>query len=114
MPCTARKRCGAVDSVSPEVYPSDVLNPQSSAMNQFSAMNLLDPTIETEEEPIDFAPRPVNLRGLRIGLIENTKKNAEAVLRKLAEKLEALHGMTTEVLVHKSQRAPRKEGQIAA
>jgi hypothetical protein len=82
-------------------------------MNQFSAMNLLDPTIETEEEPIDFAPRPVNLRGLRIGLIENTKKNAEAVLRKLAEKLEALHGMTTEVLVHKPQRAPVKEAQIA-
>jgi hypothetical protein len=82
-------------------------------MNQFSAMNLLDPTIETEEESIDFAPRPVNLRGLRIGLIENTKKNAEAVLRKLAEKLEALHGMTTEVLVHKPQRAPVKEAQIA-
>src|SRR3984893_8363833 len=99
--------------MSSAVYPSDALNPQSSAMNQFSAMTLLDPTIETEEEPIDFAPRPVNLRGLRIGLIENTKKNAEAVLRKLAEKLEALHGMTTEVLVHKPQRAPVKEAQIA-
>jgi hypothetical protein len=82
-------------------------------MNQLSAMNLLDPTIATEEEAIDFAPRPVDLRGLRIGLIENTKKNAEEVLRKLAEKLAAAHGMTAPVLVHKPQRAPVKDAQIA-
>jgi hypothetical protein len=49
-------------------------------------MNLLDPTMATEEEAIDFLPRPINLRGLRIGLVENTKKNAEEVLRNLAEK----------------------------
>jgi hypothetical protein len=82
-------------------------------MNQLSAMNLLDPTIATEEEAIDFAPRPVDLRGLRIGLIENTKKNAEQVLRKLAEKLADAHGMTAPVLVHKPQRAPVKDVQIA-
>jgi len=82
-------------------------------MNQLSAMNLLDPTIATEEEAIDFVPRPVDLRGLRIGLIENTKKNAEEVLRKLAEKLSAAHGMTPAVLVHKPQRAPVKDAQIA-
>jgi hypothetical protein len=82
-------------------------------MNQFSAMNLLDPTIATQEEAIDFAPRPVDLRGLRIGLIENTKKNAEEVLRKLAEKLAIKYGMTANVLVHKPQRAPVKDSQIA-
>jgi hypothetical protein len=49
----------------------------------------------TEEEAIDFVPRPRNLRGLRIGLVENTKKNVEEVLRKLAEKLDAAHGMTS-------------------
>jgi hypothetical protein len=76
-------------------------------------MNILDPTIATDEEPIDFAPRPVYLRGLRIGLIENTKKNAEEVLRKLAEKLAAAYGMRAEVLVHKPQRAPVKDSQIA-
>jgi hypothetical protein len=82
-------------------------------MSQYAAMNLLDPTITTEEEPIDFAPRPVNLHGLRIGLIENTKKNAEEVLRSLAQKLARAHGMTTGVLVHKPQRAPVKDAQIA-
>lgn len=82
-------------------------------MNEFSAMNVLDPTIDTDEEPIDYAPRPADLRGLRIGLIENTKKNAEEVLLKIVEKLAAAHGMKQEVLVHKPQRAPVKDAQIA-
>ena len=43
---------------------------------------------------------------------ENTKKNSEAVLRKVAEKLKAVHGMTVDVLVHKSQRASLKDSQI--
>lgn len=76
-------------------------------------MDILDPTIPTAREHIDYAPRPANLKRLRIGLIENTKKNAEAVLRRLAEKLEAAHGMTVEVLVHKPQRAPLEDAQVA-
>jgi hypothetical protein len=82
-------------------------------MNEFSGMSLLDPTMATEEEAIDFVPRPTSLRGLRIGLVENTKKNAEEVLRKLAEKLGTAHGMTVTAVVHKSQRAPVKDAQIA-
>ena len=75
-------------------------------------MDILDPTIATERESIDYVPRPTNLQGLRIGLIENTKKNSEVVLRKVAEKLKAVHGMTVDVLVHKSQRASLKDSQI--
>jgi len=75
--------------------------------------DILDPTIATVRQPIAYVPRPRNLRGLRIGLIENTKKNSEEVLRKVAEKLGAAHGMTMEVLVHKSQRAPLADSQIA-
>ena len=75
-------------------------------------MDILDPTIATKRESIDYVPRPTNLQGLRIGLIENTKKNSEAVLRKVAEKLKAVHGMTVDVLVHKSQRASLKDSQI--
>ena len=75
--------------------------------------DIVDPTIETAREPIAYAPRPRSLKGLRIGLIENTKKNAEAVLRRVAEKLETVHGMKVEVLVHKPQRAPLDEEQIA-
>ncbi len=76
-------------------------------------MDILDPTIATEREHIDYVPRPKNLQGLRIGLIENTKKNSEAVLQNIAEKLEAAHGMKVDVLVHKAQRAPLKDSQIA-
>lgn len=76
-------------------------------------MHILDPTIATAREPIDYMPRPKRLTGLRIGLIENSKKNSEAVLRKVAEKLESAHGMKVEVLVHKPQRAPLREDQLA-
>ena len=76
-------------------------------------MNILDPTITTAREDIAYVPRPGSLRGLRIGLIENTKKNAEAVLRKVAERLEKVYGMKVEVMVHKPQRAPLQDAQIA-
>lgn len=76
-------------------------------------MGILDPTIAATREHIDYVPRPTSLKGLRIGLIENTKKNSEAVLLKMGEKLEAAHGMKVEVLLHKHQRAPLKEDQVA-
>ena len=75
-------------------------------------LDFVDPTIATARENIDYAARPTKLRGLRIGLIENTKKNAEEMLRKVAEKLRDNHGMTVEVMVHKAQRAPLKDVQI--
>ena len=77
-------------------------------------LDFVDPTIATAREPIDYASRPRHLRGLRIGLIENTKKNAEEVLRKVAETLRDGHGMTVAVMVHKPQRAPLQDAQIAA
>ena len=76
-------------------------------------LDFVDPTIETARETIDYAPRPANLRGLRLGLIENTKKNSAAVLLKVSEKLKTAHGITMEVLVHKPQRAPLQSAQIA-
>ncbi len=51
--------------------------------------------------------------GLRIGLVENTKLNSEELLLKLAAKLKAAHGMTVAHLVHKPQRAPIRDDQIA-
>ena len=74
--------------------------------------DILDPTIPTGRERIDYAARPARLQGLRIGLIENTKKNSEAVLRKVAERLAKRYGMTLEVLLHKDQRAPLKDSQV--
>jgi hypothetical protein len=81
-------------------------------MNYFSPMNVLDPTIATAEEPIDYAPRPTEVKGLRIGIIDNTKKNAEAVLLRLCDKLKSTYGITSEILLHKPQRAPLTDAQI--
>ena len=76
-------------------------------------MGILDPTITRPEQHFTYTARPHTLKRLRIGLIENTKKNAEAMLCKVAEKLEAAHGMKLQVLVHKPQRAPLLDSQIA-
>lgn len=75
--------------------------------------DILDPTIQTGRERIEYAARPERLEGLRIGLVENTKKNSEAVLRKVAERLAKRYGMTLKVLLHKDQRAPLKDFQVA-
>ena len=75
--------------------------------------DLLDPTIPRPEQRITYAERPLDLRGLRIGLIDSTKKNSDAVLLRIAEKLAAAYGMKQEVLVRKPQRAPLTKAQIA-
>jgi hypothetical protein len=75
-------------------------------------LDLVDPTIATAREALAYAPRPKILNGLRIGLVENTKKNSEAVLRHLGEILERDYGMKIEVLLHKPQRAPLKDNQL--
>ena len=76
-------------------------------------LGILDPTVAAPRTHIDYAPRPQSFAHLRIGLIENTKKNSEAVLRRIAQKAAEKHGMTMEVLVHKTQRAPLRDSQIA-
>ena len=75
--------------------------------------DILDPTIPRPGQRIDYAPRPGDLSGLRIGLIDSTKKNSEAVLRKVAAELQARYGMRLQVVVRKHQRAPLLEEQIA-
>lgn len=75
--------------------------------------HLLDPTIATARERIAYAPRPRELRELRVGIVENTRKNSEAVLRELIELLTAQQGIKLEVVLHKHQRAPLADEQIA-
>lgn len=77
-------------------------------------MDFVDPTTPaTARQHIDYVPRPKHLQGLRIGLIENTKQNSEALLRLVAEKLANSHGMKMVALVHKPQRGPLMHEQIA-
>jgi|KBSMisStandDraft_5_1062788.scaffolds.fasta_scaffold1872780_1 hypothetical protein len=75
-------------------------------------IGLVDPTIVTERDEIDYAPRPTNPSKLRVVLVENTKKNSEAVLRQLAADLKSAHGIEMEVLLHKPQRGPFTDAQL--
>jgi hypothetical protein len=73
---------------------------------------LFDPTAPPVARDVRLAPRPSRLEGLRIGLVENTKFNADALLLRLAERLGRRHGMT---LAHTARkRSPSHEVDEAA
>ena len=51
---------------------------------------LVDPTGHSlNTTGLHISPRPSDLRGKRLGLLDNTKANAEVILRKIAEILDA-------------------------
>jgi predicted GTPase len=77
-----------------------------------SKMMFVDPTMKTGRENISYVPRPKKLEGLRVAIIENTKKNAEAVMVRLAEKLNVAYGMKVSLLMHKPQRDPLKDEEL--
>ncbi|WP_345750394.1 UGSC family (seleno)protein [Microbacterium rhizophilus] len=55
---------------------------------------LLDPTgLSDSENDSTLSPRPVSLRGLTIGLLDNTKPNAMLLLDQIAADLERDHGV---------------------
>ena len=64
-------------------------------------MKLFDPTSTPRERTVALAPRPRDLAGLRVGLVENTKFNSDAILRKLGEELVRRHGMTVSRMIRK-------------
>jgi hypothetical protein len=67
-------------------------------------MEIFDPTVSSVKEQILFAPRPQNLNGLRVGLIENSKHNSDVLLLKIADRLKAKYGIEM-VLLHRKESA---------
>lgn len=54
---------------------------------------LLDPTgMEEGSAEGTLSPRPVSLRGLKVGLLDNTKPNATLLLEEIARALQDQHG----------------------
>jgi hypothetical protein len=71
-------------------------------------MKIFDPTSRrTGPSTLPLAPRPASLQGLRLGLVDNRKINAAAILEKIAERLAARHG--TRVSVRDVKRSPSHE-----
>ena len=71
------------------------------------SMELFDPTAAPVARDVRLAPRPSCLEGLRIGLVENTKFNADTLLLRLAERLGRRYGMTVAHMARK--RSPSHE-----
>ena len=55
-------------------------------------MDVLNPTRPAPSQTKSLAPRPSSLRGRRIGVLDNSKPNADALLGRLAELLVERHG----------------------
>ena len=55
-------------------------------------IEILDPTVEPRQQPLTFVARPDSLKGLRIGLVENTKYNSDRLLLKIGEILKDEYG----------------------
>ncbi len=55
-------------------------------------IQIYDPTSETSARRIQYAPRPKSIKGLRIGLVDNTKHNSDHLLLRIADILEREHG----------------------
>jgi len=78
-------------------------------------MRLFDPTTRRAGPPgLALAPRPRSLAGLRLGLVDNRKVNAAAILERIADRLAARHG--ARVTVRRVKRSPSHEidGQAIA
>jgi len=62
------------------------------------SIQIYDPTTEVSSRKINFVPRPKSLKGLRIGLVDNTKHNSDQLLMRIASILEKEHGATSHVI----------------
>ncbi|HSE04520.1 MAG TPA: hypothetical protein VLK35_10260 [Methylomirabilota bacterium] len=67
-------------------------------------MKLFDPTSQPVPHAVTLARRPASPKGLRLGLVDNTKFNSHTLLRKLGERLACRHGMT--VTLTRRKRSP--------
>ena len=61
-------------------------------------IQIYDPTTETAGRRIAYAPRPKSLKGLRIGLVDNTKHNSDQLLLRIAALLERDHGVKAHII----------------
>ena len=58
------------------------------------SLPVYDPRGIVEAEPMATAPRVKNLKGLRLGLLDNTKWNANKLLRGVRDQLAEKHGFS--------------------
>ena len=62
---------------------------------------VLDPTDEPLKTGFTLAPRPDNLKGMTLGIIDNGKKNSDFLLKGILERLQAKEGLAGHFYVRK-------------
>jgi hypothetical protein len=74
---------------------------------------VLDPTNEPVKTSFRKARRPETLKGLRLGLIDNGKKNSDYLVKKISDRLRSLHGIGGDILVRKPSPSHAIPGDMA-
>jgi hypothetical protein len=64
-------------------------------------LGFIDPTEAGSAARIALAPRPIDLKGKVVGLLDNTKEQADIILHTVAEDLRARYGVADVVIVRK-------------
>lgn len=65
-------------------------------------MEILDPrSLPEGSEALHLSPRPAALKGMRIGFLDNGKRNSRRMLEHLAAALREQHGLADAVIVTK-------------
>jgi len=64
-------------------------------------LDIFDPTIPAPKTTFNYAARPKTLKGLKVGLVDNSKHNSKALLLRIADRLKDRYGMEVGHLVTK-------------
>jgi hypothetical protein len=76
------------------------------------AIQIYDPTTEVSARSMAYAPRPKSLKGLRVGLVDNTKHNSDQLLLRIAGILERDHGAKTHIIRRKKSAGAAPHAEI--
>ena len=79
------------------------------------ALWFVDPTAGGNRTRIALAPRPIDLAGKVVGMIDNTKEQADVILATVAEELRARFGVKDVIIERKEAFSrPASQQQIDA
>ena len=68
-------------------------------------VQLLDPTAKPHDDEKPLAPRHAGLRGKRVGILDNTKSNADILMTRMAELLCEQYGAAEVIYRRKAHAA---------
>ena len=77
-----------------------------------SDLKFIDPTAGGDEAKVLRAPRPMDLAGKVVGLLDNTKEQGELILVTLGEALRERHGVARVVIRRKEHYSKPAAGAL--